>query len=247
MFGLQDDDGAFLAIKPLCDVMDVCWRVALGHIKRDIRQRLVTKNYWVGYDLSPYVSLHVTEVIQWIESLDPTEYPHPEGSHKGIVHFQRIINAMALEMFGETFVASAGVTAEDAYTPEDIEFMGEQFLGVKVDGQLYVAMKPIIEGMGLNWDSQHTEIRSTQKYSDIEVPLQTPDGFQKMLCIPLTKLSGWLFSINPETVRSDLHDWVITYQNECASVLCNNWNKGVATNPQDREAMEQEAFIKAML
>ncbi|SPY32484.1 phage antirepressor N-terminal domain-containing protein [Pasteurella canis] len=46
------------------------------------------------------------------------------------------------------------------------------------------------------------------------------DGrIREMLCMPLKKLNGWLFSINPEKVRSDLKEKVIQYQEECFEAL----------------------------
>ena len=53
------------------------------------------------------------------------------------------------------------------------------------------------------------------------------DGkLRQLLCIPLRKLNGWLFSINPERVRADIKDKLIQYQEECFSVLHEYWNKG---------------------
>ncbi|MGX2975837.1 phage antirepressor N-terminal domain-containing protein, partial [Ursidibacter arcticus] len=50
----------------------------------------------------------------------------------------------------------------------------------------------------------------------------------EMLCMPLKKLNGWLFSINPEKVRADLKDRVIQYQEECFEALYNYWHFGKA-------------------
>lgn len=53
-----------------------------------------------------------------------------------------------------------------------------------------------------------------------------------MLCIPLKKLNGWLFSINPEKVRADIRDKLIKYQEECFTVLHDYWTKGQVVNPR---------------
>ena len=63
-------------------------------------------------------------------------------------------------------------------------------------------------------------------------PLQTTGGIQEMLCIPLRKLNGWLFSINPSKVREDLRERVVQYQEECFEVLHSYWTKGIAINPR---------------
>ena len=46
--------------------------------------------------------------------------------------------------------------------------------------------------------------------------------------MPLKKLNGWLFSINPEKVRADLREKVIQYQEECFEALYNYWHFGKA-------------------
>lgn len=75
---------------------------------------------------------------------------------------------------------------------------------------------------------------------DIETP--TNGGMQSMLCMPLKKLNGWLFSINPEKVRPDLKDRVIQYQEECFEALYNYWNFGKAerkTTTDERTGLRQ--------
>jgi hypothetical protein len=64
--------------------------------------------------------------------------------------------------------------------------------------------------MGLDWRGQQAKIKSDTGYGDISIPLQTPSGMQEMACIPLTKLNGWLFSINKNKVHPDHRGKVIT-------------------------------------
>ena len=57
------------------------------------------------------------------------------------------------------------------------------------------------------------------------------DGKQyEMLCIPLNRLQGWLFTVNPNKVRADIKDKVVKYQDECFQVLHDYWTKGAAIN-----------------
>lgn len=129
------------------------------------------------------------------------------------------------------------LVTEQVFTPEVIEFMGQSLLSVKVDDTVYVPMKPIVEGMGLQWGAQYSKIKATKRYSDVDIPLQTPGGPQEMVCLPLTKLNGWLFSINTDKVREEIRDAVIRYQEECHIVLHNDWNKGAAIR---QEALTEE-------
>lgn len=112
------------------------------------------------------------------------------------------------------------------------EFYGKAILTVEISGVIYVAMKPIVEGVGLDWKGQSRKIGASTRYGLITIPLQTAGGLQDMLCIPLKKLNGWLFSINPQKVRPEIKRLVIKYQEECFQVLHDYWIKGIAENPR---------------
>ncbi|CRL43698.1 hypothetical protein SGGMMB4_00198 [Sodalis glossinidius str. 'morsitans'] len=60
-----------------------------------------------------------------------------------------------------------------------------------------------------------------------------------MLCLPLRKLAGWLQTINPNKVKSEIRDKVVQYQNECDDVLYEYWTKGQVTNPRKRSVMQE--------
>ncbi|BAN98009.1 hypothetical protein E05_32430 [Plautia stali symbiont] len=59
---------------------------------------------------------------------------------------------------------------------------------------------------------------------------------RKMLCLPLRKLAGWLQTINPSKVKSEIRDKVVQYQEECDDVLYDYWTKGIAVNPRTQKA-----------
>lgn len=52
-----------------------------------------------------------------------------------------------------------------------------------------------------------------------------------MVCLSLRKLPAWLYSINPDKVKPELHDKIIQYQNECDETLWSYGNQGVAVHP----------------
>ena len=62
----------------------------------------------------------------------------------------------------------------------------------------FVAMKPIVEGIGLDWKSQYAKItQNKDKFNYGDIAIVAADGKNRqMLCMPITKLNGWLFSIN---------------------------------------------------
>jgi hypothetical protein len=112
-----------------------------------------------------------------------------------------------------------------------IAFNGASLVTAKIKEVIYVAMRPIVEALGLDWKVQHRKISSSTRYGHMTTPLQTTGGIQEMLCIPLRKLNGWLFSINPSKVREDLRERVVQYQEECFEVLYRYWQGEAVQRP----------------
>ena len=126
---------------------------------------------------------------------------------------------------------------------QTISFYGSELITLKVEDVIYTAVKPIAEALGLAWGTQQQKLsRSKDKFGCIHMNTPTNGGMQSMLCMPLKKLNGWLFSINPEKVRPDLKDRVIQYQEECFEALYNYWHFGKAerkTTTDERTGLRQ--------
>lgn len=74
------------------------------------------------------------------------------------------------------------------------------------------------------------------------------DGkLRKLLCLPLKKLNGWLFSINPEKVRADIRDKLIKYQEECFTVLHDYWTKGVAVKTAPETTVDDRTPLRGIV
>lgn len=123
----------------------------------------------------------------------------------------------------------SSVAIIDAANTTTIQFYGQPIITAMVAGIAYVAMKPIVENLGMSWTTQYRKlISSGTKYEYAHMSMPSKGGIQEMLCFPLRKLNGWLFSINPGKVRADIRDKLIRYQEECFSVLHGHWTKGEA-------------------
>lgn len=127
---------------------------------------------------------------------------------------------------------------------QKISFYGSDLITLKVEDIIYTAVKPIAEALGLAWGTQQQKLsRSKDKFNCIHMNIVAEDGKNReMLCMPLKKLNGWLFSINPEKVRPDLKDRVIQYQEECFEALYNYWHFGKAerkTTTDERTGLRQ--------
>lgn len=129
-----------------------------------------------------------------------------------------------------------------------ISFNGSELITVKLNEIIYTAIRPIVEAMGLNWGSQSAKLKKNkEKFNCCDIATVGQDGKNRtMLCIPIRKLNGWLFSINPEKVRADIRETVIKYQEECFEVLYNYWHNGIAVNSRPTTKDERTPLKNAV-
>lgn len=122
---------------------------------------------------------------------------------------------------------------------KEVPFQDRMVTAVMVqdeDGRenVYVPMRPLVEGIGLTWSSQYMRINRNPSLSkvtrsvlimrtDIPEGSSTPKTSQ-MLCLPLSHLNGYLFGIDANRVKSELKELVIEYQDKCYEVLFHAFN-----------------------
>lgn len=106
-----------------------------------------------------------------------------------------------------------------------VPFHGHTLYIIPFNDEPYTPMRPIVEGMGLDWKSQHRKLVSAERFSVVEMTTQLPNDTQSrsVLCMPVRKLPGWLMSIHPNKVHGALRERIIAYQNECDDVLWQYW------------------------
>ncbi|EAA8473748.1 phage antirepressor Ant [Salmonella enterica] len=134
----------------------------------------------------------------------------------------------------------------EAVNTSYVPFNGQQIITAMAAGVAYVAMKPIVENLGMSWGTQQQKLmKQLDKFNCIHMNMVAADGkLRKLLCLPLKKLSGWLFSINPEKVRADIRDKLIKYQEECFTVLHDYWTKGKAENPRKKTSVDERTPLR---
>ncbi|WP_392559794.1 phage antirepressor N-terminal domain-containing protein [Orbus mooreae] len=142
--------------------------------------------------------------------------------------------------------------------PVTVPFYGNSLYLVNNNNEPYVPMKPIVDGMGLDWGAQFTKIKNKFNSTIAEITIVASDGKNRMMsCLPLRKLPAWLYSIQPNKVKPELKDTVIKYQEECDEVLWQYWTKGQATKesvkssfksylPEYRQAKAMDLAVKAL-
>lgn len=128
-----------------------------------------------------------------------------------------------------------------------VPFHNAELYLVEFDGQPYTPMKPIVDGMGLTWQSQHRKLTENQgRWGIIKMMIPTRGDMQEAICLPLRKLLAWLTTISPNKVKPELRDTVIKYQEECDDVLWDYWTKGKAVNPRKSTPKDRENLRHAV-
>lgn len=114
-----------------------------------------------------------------------------------------------------------------------VPFHNAELFLVEHNGQPYTPMKPIVDGMGLDWKSQFVKLKQRFASTVVEITIVANDGKERLMtCLPVRKLFGWLMTISPNKVKPELRETVIKYQEECDDVLWDYWTKGQAVNPR---------------
>ena len=124
----------------------------------------------------------------------------------------------------------------------NIPFHSKPLCLIDADGKPYVAMRPIVDGMGLAWAPQERKLKN--RFASTVTILDTValDGKQRqMLCLPLDKLPAWLLSINPRKVNPAVRAAVERYQAESEAVLWHYWTSGSARCEDIRREMAELA------
>lgn len=128
---------------------------------------------------------------------------------------------------------------------QKVNFHGNEIAVIEKDGKQYVAMKPIVEAMGLDWKKQHALIhRDPVLSSTVTVTgVVAEDGKKReMVCLPLDYLNGWLFKIPASRYTGKKREAIIMYQKECYKALFDYFHKGAAVNPNATDEQLQALY-----
>ncbi|WP_455872165.1 phage antirepressor N-terminal domain-containing protein [Serratia proteamaculans] len=117
-------------------------------------------------------------------------------------------------------------------TTINVPFHGTNLYIVNHNGEPYTPMKPIVDGMGMAWQSQLEKIKTRFPKGITEIVIPSAGGEQSMICLAMRKLSAWLNTISPNKVKPEIREKVTQYQDECDDVLYDYWTKGQAINPR---------------
>lgn len=120
-------------------------------------------------------------------------------------------------------IVSTGQVEVPFYEDQLLVHMGE-------DGELYVALKPLIENIGVDWASQRKRLLRdftlSKKVKNVSMVITTTEtleqgrGAKTYVCLPKQYVSGFLFGINASRVKNkEVQERVGLYQEEAHLIL----------------------------
>ncbi|MEO1102354.1 MAG: phage antirepressor N-terminal domain-containing protein [Pseudomonadota bacterium] len=125
-----------------------------------------------------------------------------------------------------------------------VDFRGDQLCAFERDDGVFVALRPIVEAMGLNWSGQLQRLRRDTILSEGVCIMHTPlvlGGDQEAVCLKLELVNGWLLTIDDSRIKDDeIRERVLTYKRECYKVLFDHFYKG-ARRPEEIDVEPDDA------
>jgi hypothetical protein len=124
-----------------------------------------------------------------------------------------------------------------------VNFQGTVLYGLQVGGNTYVALKPIVDALGLDWEGQRQKIQRDPILAEGTFITKVPSGkgLQDTLCLLLDYLNGWLFKIQTTRITDEnLRNKVQAFQRECFQVLNRHFSG-------DQEASDKDSLSLRMV
>jgi hypothetical protein len=117
---------------------------------------------------------------------------------------------------------------------KEVDFYGDAILAAQGDDDtIWVPLRPLSDHLGLNWSGARQRVNRDPVLSTAQgvCIIHTPGGDQRMLCLPLDLIPGWLFGVTVSKVRPELQEKILRYQRECFRVLWNAFKSEVLPAP----------------
>ncbi len=114
----------------------------------------------------------------------------------------------------------------------EVNFYGDMLLVAMVDGVSYVALRPIVDFLGIEWAPQYQRLQRDDILNEERslVVMTGADGRQReMVSLPLEFLPGWLFGITGSRFKDpEQAEKLKRYRRECFKAL---WREFGQTTP----------------
>ena len=113
---------------------------------------------------------------------------------------------------------------------KQIEFQDGTITAVMIQDEngrenVYIPLRPLVEGMGLSWPAQYRRIKKNPVLSEVCISVAvTATQVRQTLAIPISHLNGFLFGVNANRVKPELRPLIVEYQQKCYEVLFSAFN-----------------------
>lgn len=136
-----------------------------------------------------------------------------------------------------------------------INFHGATLVAIAGDRpeNTLVAMKTVVEGMGLDWTYQSRKLQSHPVLSTCvavtAIQMQGDDQAREHTFLALNRLNFWLATIHPDRIKNEsVRKAVIIYQTELADVAFNHFfGKAIASQPSDVTIADIEQNMRSVM
>jgi hypothetical protein len=130
-----------------------------------------------------------------------------------------------------------------------VRFRNQDLLCLEQDDEIFVAMRPVVEGMGLSWPRQYRKLLADSEtfcvaFKATQIP--GDDQSREHLFMPLEMLFGWLMSIHPSKVNPEIRPEIIAYRQECSRVLARHFSREIHELLRDTREYYHRANAKLM-
>jgi hypothetical protein len=122
-----------------------------------------------------------------------------------------------------------------------LEFNGKTIFFVDVNGTNWIAIKPICEAIGVDFEAQRKALKRDKLLNGVPSNQTVHDAsnrLQKMLCLPEKYIYGWIFRI--QTSNED----ILPFQQKCYDILFDYFH---GTITKRKEFLSQRNDIDARL
>ena len=128
---------------------------------------------------------------------------------------------------------------------ESIPFHGQTIQSVMVDGKPHVVVRPLVESLGLDADSQMKRLRRHSWACPVKMTVQVGGQGREVTMIDLRTLTMWLATIDENRVSEDARPLVVAYQSEVADAIEAYWTRGGVINPRATETQVNDLISEA--
>lgn len=102
-----------------------------------------------------------------------------------------------------------------------LEFNGKIIYFIDVNGTNWIAIKPICEALGVDFEAQRKLLKNDVILSQLpseQTVLANDNKLRKMICLPEFYIYGWIFGINSQSKQLKEYKWT------CYELLYNHFH-----------------------